>query len=79
MDTADLQKVASVADIVQIDARNMQNFSLLKKVGAINKPVLLKRGMSATIEEWLMAAEYILAAGNSNVMLCEQGICTKWH
>ncbi|MBR8838435.1 MAG: 3-deoxy-7-phosphoheptulonate synthase [Stigonema ocellatum SAG 48.90 = DSM 106950] len=76
MDTADLQKVASVADIIQIGARNMQNFSLLKQVGAINKPVLLKRGMSATIEDWLMAAEYILAADNPNVILCERGIRT---
>ncbi|MBW4635166.1 MAG: 3-deoxy-7-phosphoheptulonate synthase [Iphinoe sp. HA4291-MV1] len=76
MDSADLEKVASVADIIQIGARNMQNFSLLKRVGAINKPVLLKRGLSATIEEWLMAAEYILAAGNPNVILCERGIRT---
>lgn len=76
MDTADLDKVAEVADIIQIGARNMQNFSLLKKVGAISKPVLLKRGMSATIEDWLMAAEYILAAGNPNVILCERGIRT---
>ncbi len=76
MDTADLEKVAEVADIIQIGARNMQNFSLLKKVGASCKPVLLKRGMSATIEEWLMAAEYILAAGNPNVILCERGIRT---
>ncbi|MEC4983640.1 MAG: 3-deoxy-7-phosphoheptulonate synthase [Oscillatoria sp. PMC 1068.18] len=74
MDTADLDKVAEVADVVQIGARNMQNFPLLKKVGAQDKPVLLKRGMSATIEEWLMAAEYILAAGNPNVILCERGI-----
>jgi 3-deoxy-7-phosphoheptulonate synthase len=74
MDTADLDKVAEVADIVQVGARNMQNFSLLKRVGAQEKPVLLKRGMSATIEEWLMAAEYILAAGNPNVILCERGI-----
>ncbi len=74
MDSADLDKVAAVADIIQIGARNMQNFSLLKKVGAQEKPVLLKRGMSATIEEWLMAAEYILAAGNPNVILCERGI-----
>jgi 3-deoxy-7-phosphoheptulonate synthase len=59
---------------VQIGARNMQNFSLLKKVGATAKPVLLKRDLSATIEEWLMAAEYILAAGNPNVILCERGI-----
>ena len=76
MDTADLDKVAEVADIVQVGARNMQNFSLLKRVGAQEKPVLLKRGMSATIEEWLMAAEYILAAGNPNVILCERGIRT---
>jgi 3-deoxy-7-phosphoheptulonate synthase len=74
MDTADLEKVAEVADVVQIGARNMQNFPLLKKAGAIDKPVLLKRGLSATIEEWLMAAEYILASGNSNVILCERGI-----
>lgn len=74
MDTADLDKVAEFADVVQVGARNMQNFSLLKKVGAQDKPVLLKRGMSATIEEWLMAAEYILAAGNPNVILCERGI-----
>ncbi|HIK29185.1 MAG: 3-deoxy-7-phosphoheptulonate synthase [Oscillatoriaceae bacterium SKW80] len=74
MDAADLEKLAEVADVIQIGARNMQNFSLLKKVGAQGKPVLLKRGMSATIEEWLMAAEYILAAGNPNVILCERGI-----
>ncbi|WP_414583061.1 3-deoxy-7-phosphoheptulonate synthase [Scytonema sp. PCC 10023] len=76
MDTADIDKVASVADVVQIGARNMQNFSLLRKVGATLKPILLKRGPSATIEEWLMAAEYILAAGNPNVILCERGIRT---
>ena len=76
MDTADLDKVAEVADIVQVGARNMQNFPLLKKVGAQDKPVFLKRGMSATIDEWLMAAEYVLAAGNSNVILCERGIRT---
>lgn len=76
MDTADLEKVAQVADVLQIGARNMQNFSLLKKVGATGKPVLLKRGPSATIEEWLMAAEYILATGNPNVILCERGIRT---
>jgi 3-deoxy-7-phosphoheptulonate synthase len=74
MDTSDLEVVAQVADVVQIGARNMQNFSLLKKAGATGKPILLKRGMSATIEEWLMAAEYILAAGNPNVILCERGI-----
>jgi 3-deoxy-7-phosphoheptulonate synthase len=76
MDTADLEKVAEVADVLQIGARNMQNFSLLKKVGATGKPVLLKRGLAATIEDWLMAAEYILAAGNPNVILCERGIRT---
>lgn len=76
MDTADLEKVSAIADIVQVGARNMQNFSLLKKVGAQDKPVLLKRGMAATIEEWLMAAEYILAAGNPNVIFCERGIRT---
>ncbi|MCC5633262.1 3-deoxy-7-phosphoheptulonate synthase [Nostoc sphaeroides CHAB 2801] len=76
MDTADLDKVAKVADIIQIGARNMQNFSLLKKVGATGKPVLLKRGLAATIEDWLMSAEYILAADNPNVILCERGIRT---
>ncbi|MBE9006093.1 3-deoxy-7-phosphoheptulonate synthase [Fortiea sp. LEGE XX443] len=76
MDTADLTAVTRVADIIQVGARNMHNFSLLKKVGAQDKPVLLKRGMSATIDEWLMAAEYILAGGNPNVILCERGIRT---
>lgn len=76
MDSADLAKIAEVADIIQVGARNMQNFSLLKQVGAIHKPVLLKRGMAATIEDWLMAAEYIMAAGNPNVILCERGIRT---
>jgi 3-deoxy-7-phosphoheptulonate synthase len=76
MDAADLEPLAEVADIIQIGARNMQNFSLLKKVGAQEKPILLKRGMAATIEDWLMAAEYILAAGNPNVILCERGIRT---
>jgi 3-deoxy-7-phosphoheptulonate synthase len=76
MDTADVEKVAEVADIVQVGARNMQNFPLLKKLGAQDKPVFLKRGMAATIDDLLMAAEYILAAGNSNVILCERGIRT---
>jgi 3-deoxy-7-phosphoheptulonate synthase len=76
MDTTDLDKVAECADVIQIGARNMQNFPLLRKTGAKNKPVLLKRGLSATIEEWLMAAEYILDAGNPNVILCERGIRT---
>jgi len=68
--------VAEYADILQIGARNMQNFMLLKAVGQIRKPVLLKRGMSATIEEFLLAAEYILSQGNHNVILCERGIRT---
>jgi 3-deoxy-7-phosphoheptulonate synthase len=76
MDAADLPAIGRVADIIQVGARNMQNFSMLKKVGAQDKPVLLKRGMSATIDEWLMAAEYIMAAGNPNVILCERGIRT---
>lgn len=76
MDAADIEKIAEVADVLQVGARNMHNFSLLKKIGAQDKPVLLKRGMSATIDEWLMAAEYIMAAGNPNVILCERGIRT---
>jgi 3-deoxy-7-phosphoheptulonate synthase len=76
MDTDDLEKIGEVADVIQVGARNMQNFSMLKKVGAQPKPVLLKRGMAATIEDWLMAAEYILAAGNPHVILCERGIRT---
>ncbi len=76
MDTPDIEKVAEVADILQVGARNMQNFSLLKQIGKQPKPVLLKRGMAATIDDWLMAAEYILAAGNPNVILCERGIRT---
>ncbi len=76
MDTPDIEKVAEVADVLQIGARNMQNFSLLKQIGKQSKPILLKRGMAATIEDWLMAAEYILAAGNPNVILCERGIRT---
>ncbi|MDX1977117.1 MAG: 3-deoxy-7-phosphoheptulonate synthase [Pseudanabaenaceae cyanobacterium bins.68] len=74
MDTPDIDKVAGVADVLQVGARNMQNFSLLKQIGKQPKPVLLKRGMAATIEDWLMAAEYILAAGNPKVILCERGI-----
>ena len=68
--------VAEYCDIVQIGARNMQNFNLLREVGKIQKPVLLKRGLSATIEEWIMAAEYILSGGNEQVILCERGIRT---
>ncbi len=71
-----VEKFDRDVDIIQIGARNMQNFDLLKAVGKTRKPVLLKRGMSATIEEWLMAAEYIMAEGNPNVILCERGIRT---
>ena len=63
-------------DIIQVGARNMQNFTLLKKLGKLDKPILLKRGLCATIEEWLMSAEYIMAGGNENVILCERGIRT---
>jgi 3-deoxy-7-phosphoheptulonate synthase len=72
----DVKKVAKYADILQIGARNMQNFNLLKECGKVDKPVLLKRGLSATIEEWLLAAEYIVKEGNPKVMLCERGIRT---
>ncbi|MEO0206085.1 MAG: 3-deoxy-7-phosphoheptulonate synthase [candidate division WOR-3 bacterium] len=72
----DVPLVYKYADVLQIGARNMQNFPLLKTVGRFNKPVLLKRGMSATIEEWLMSAEYIVSEGNQNVILCERGIRT---
>ncbi len=68
--------VAEVADILQIGARNVQNFDLLKEVGKIKKPILLKRGMATTIKEWLMSAEYIMSQGNYNVILCERGIRT---
>lgn len=74
MDAEDIGVVSEYADIMQVGARNMHNFSLLKKLGRTNKPVVLKRGMSATIEEWLLAAEYILAGGNSQLILCERGI-----
>lgn len=76
MDTEHVELVAEYADMLQIGARNMQNFALLKEVGRVGKPVLLKRGLAATIEEWLMAAEYIMSAGNPNVVLCERGIRT---
>ena len=76
MDSDDLELVSSYTDIIQIGARNMQNFSLLKKLGKLDKPVLLKRGLSATINEFLLSAEYILAHGNQNVILCERGIRT---
>ncbi|MFS8543983.1 MAG: 3-deoxy-7-phosphoheptulonate synthase, partial [Limnochordales bacterium] len=76
MNPQDVELVASYADVLQIGARNMQNFSLLREVGHTDKPVLLKRGLAATIEEWLMAAEYVMSAGNPNVILCERGIRT---
>lgn len=76
MDTENVELVAEYADMLQIGARNMQNFPLLKEVGRSGKPVLLKRGLAATIEEWLMAAEYVISAGNPNVVLCERGIRT---
>lgn len=71
-----VEKISQYADVLQIGARNMQNFDLLKEVGKSNKPILLKRGMSATIEEFLMSAEYIMAGGNQNIVLCERGIRT---
>ena len=74
LDPRDVALVAEHADMLQIGARNMQNFSLLREAGESGKPVLLKRGMSATIDEWLMAAEYLLVAGNPNVVLCERGV-----
>jgi len=76
MTPGDVALVAEYADVLQIGARNMQNFNLLDEVGLIDKPVMLKRGMSATIEEWLLAAEYILNGGNHQVILCERGIRT---
>lgn len=76
MDTRQVEMVANYADILQIGARNMQNFPLLKEVAKFNKPVLLKRGLNSTIEEWIMAAEYIMSSGNPQVILCERGIRT---
>lgn len=76
MDAKDLEAFTEYADMLQIGARNMQNFTLLKAVGRSKKPVLLKRGLSATIEEWTMAAEYLLYEGNPNVVLCERGVRT---
>ncbi len=76
MDTRDVELVARYADVLQIGARNMQNFNLLKEVGQTKKPIILKRGLSATIKEFLMSAEYILSEGNFNVILCERGVRT---
>src|SRR5207253_7103215 len=74
MDSEGAQLVAEIADCIQIGARNMQNYSLLKTVGKLKKPVLLKRGPAATINELLLSAEYILAEGNNEVILCERGV-----
>ncbi|MBW2977793.1 3-deoxy-7-phosphoheptulonate synthase [Candidatus Woesearchaeota archaeon] len=76
MDTKDVSLVEKYVDVIQVGARNMQNFNLLKAVGRTKKPVLLKRGLSATLKEFLMAAEYIMKEGNKNVILCERGIRT---
>jgi 3-deoxy-7-phosphoheptulonate synthase len=76
MDPRDIDLVARYADVIQIGARNMQNFRLLTEVGKLDKPVILKRGMSATIQEWLMSAEYIASEGNRKIILCERGIRT---
>jgi 3-deoxy-7-phosphoheptulonate synthase len=76
MDPRDMEIITRYTDIIQIGARNMQNFRLLLEVGTSDKPVLLKRGLSSTIKEWLMSAEYIMSRGNHNVMLCERGIRT---
>ncbi|CAB5160451.1 2-keto-3-deoxy-D-arabino-heptulosonate-7-phosphate synthase I beta (EC [Olavius algarvensis associated proteobacterium Delta 3] len=79
MDERNFDLVEAYADIIQIGTRNMQNFSLLKRAGKSEKPVMLKRGMAATIDEWLMAAEYILEGGNGRVILCERGVRTFVH
>lgn len=76
MSESDVETVADYADMLQVGARNMQNFSLLRKLATSPRPILLKRGPSATVKEWLLAAEYLLAGGNSNVVLCERGIKT---
>ena len=76
MDARHIETVAAVADILQVGSRNMQNFTLLTELGRADRPVLLKRGMSATLEEWLSAAEYVLLGGNERVILCERGIRT---
>src|SRR5438046_7810176 len=76
MGTNDIQLIADHADMLQVGARNMQNYDLLRQLAKIDKPILLKRGPSASVKEWLLAAEYLLAGGNSNVVLCERGIKT---
>jgi len=76
MDARDIERIAEVADMFQIGSRNMQNYTLLSEIGKTKRPVLLKRGLAATLEEWIYAAEYILAEGNDQVVLCERGIRT---
>ena len=76
MSTDNIEMFEMCVDVIQVGARNMQNFELLKQLGKTTKPILLKRGLANTIEEWLMSAEYIMAAGNPNVILCERGIRT---
>jgi 3-deoxy-7-phosphoheptulonate synthase len=76
LDQRTLEQVAETADMLQVGARNMQNFALLKELGRLRKPVMLKRGLSATLDEWLMSAEYLLAEGNDQVILCERGVRT---
>jgi 3-deoxy-7-phosphoheptulonate synthase len=76
MTPSDVEMVAGYVDMLQVGTRNMQNYALLQEVGRTGKPVLLKRGMSSTVEEWLLAAEYVLSQGNRNVVLCERGIRT---
>ena len=76
LSTDDVDTVAEYADVLQVGARNMQNFALLRRLASTPRPVMLKRGPSATIKEWLLAAEYLLAGGNSDVVLCERGIKT---
>src|SRR4029079_15067412 len=76
MENSQIELVEQYADILQVGARNMQNYALLRELGRSRKPILLKRGISATIEEWLLSAEYILSGGNMSVILCERGIRT---
>src|SRR5690606_6461189 len=76
METSQIKLIEEYTDIFQVGARNMQNFSLMRDLGKASKPVMLKRGLAATVEDWMMSAEYILSNGNKNVMLCERGIRT---
>jgi 3-deoxy-7-phosphoheptulonate synthase len=76
MSTEDVDLICEYADMLQVGARNMQNFALLRRLATVNKPILLKRGPSATVKEWLLAAEYLLSGGNNQVVLCERGIKT---